>query len=227
MPVVTVLTQSVVSPDDPAMQHATKPIGPFYSRADAEDRKRQFGWEIVEDASRGYRRVVPSPDPIEIVELEVIQDLVEQGVLVIACGGGGIPVIWKDGKLQGVEAVIDKDRASALLAGKLGVDLFVISTDTDYVYLDYKKPSQRALKQVGPAELQRYFAAKHFPPGNMGPKIESVLRFLGNGGKEAIITSCENLGHAVGGSAGTHIVAEQEIMKLELGEQLEFPVGGH
>jgi carbamate kinase len=225
-PVVTVVTQSVVSPDDPAMQHPTKPIGPFYSRDDAEERKRQFGWEIVEDASRGYRRVVPSPEPVEIVELEVIQDLVEHGVLVIACGGGGIPVTWKEGKLQGVEAVIDKDRASALLASRLGVDLFVISTDTDYVYLDYKKPGQRPLTEVGVAELQRYLEAGHFPSGNMGPKIESVLRFLRNGGHEAIITSCENLGKAVAGSAGTHIFADEERVSVALDYQRELPVGG-
>jgi carbamate kinase len=226
IPVVTVVTQTVVSADDPAMQHPTKPIGPFYSRADAEERKRQFGWKVVEDASRGYRRVVPSPEPIEIVELEVIQDLVEHGVLVIACGGGGIPVIWKDGKLQGVEAVIDKDRASALLASRLGADLFVISTDTDYVYLDYKKPMQRPLKQVDPAELDKYFQAGHFPPGNMGPKVESVLRFLRNGGREAIVTSCENLGKAIAGTAGTHVLADEERMKIALDYRHELPVGG-
>ena len=226
VPVVTVVTQSVVSPDDPAMQHPTKPIGPFYSRADAEERKRQFGWEIVEDASRGYRRVVPSPEPIEIVELEVIQDLFEHDVLVIACGGGGIPVIWKESELQGVEAVIDKDRASALLASRLGVDLFMISTDTDYVYLDYKKPAQRPLKEVRAAELQKHLEAGHFPPGNMGPKIESVLRFLRNGGKEAIITSCENLGRAVEGLAGTHVLADKESVRVALDYQLELPVGG-
>jgi carbamate kinase len=227
IPVVTVVTQSVVAAEDPAMQHPTKPIGPFYSRADAEERKRQFGWEIVEDASRGYRRVVPSPEPIEIVELEVIKDLVEHGVLVIACGGGGIPVIWKDGKLQGIEAVIDKDRASALLASKLGVDLFVISTDTDYVYLDYKKPMQRPLRRVGAAELQKYLETGHFPPGNMGPKIESVLRFLHHGGKEAVITCCDNLRNAVAGSSGTHVFADEGKVKLALEYQLELPVGGH
>jgi carbamate kinase len=225
-PVVTVVTQSVVSPDDPAMQHPSKPIGPFYSRADAEERKRQFGWEIVEDAARGYRRVVPSPEPIEIVELEVIQDLVEHGVLVIACGGGGIPVIWKNGNLQGVEAVIDKDRASALLATRLGVDLFVISTDTDYVYLDYKRPTQRPLQQVRVGELQAYLEAGQFPPGNMGPKVESVLRFLQNGGKEAVITSCENLQKAVGGSAGTHVLPDFEKVRVRLDSHFEFPVGG-
>jgi len=226
IPVVTVVTQSVVSPDDPAMLHPSKPIGPFYSRADAEERHRQFGWQIVEDASRGYRRVVPSQEPIEIVELEVIQDLVEHGVLVIACGGGGIPVVWKNGKLEGVEAVIDKDRASALLASRLGVNLFVISTDSDYVYLDYKKSTQRPLQQVSASELEGYLRAGHFPPGNMGPKVESVLRFLHYGGGEAIITSCENLVQAVQGSAGTHIFGDQGKTALASDFQLELPVGG-
>lgn len=225
-PVVTVVTQSVVSADDPAMSHPSKPIGPFYARTDAEERKRQFGWEIIEDASRGYRRVVPSPYPVEIVEFEVIQDLVEHGVLVIACGGGGIPVVWNHGRLEGVEAVIDKDRASALLAAKLGVDLFVISTDADYVYLDYKKPTQKALRSVEAAELQKYLEQGQFPPGNMGPKVESVLRFLQDGGKRAIITSCDNLRKAVEGTAGTSIFCDQKSFLLPLESQLELPVGG-
>ena len=226
VPVATVLTQSLVSPDDPSMKRPSKPIGPFYSRADAEERKHLLGWEIVEDAARGYRRVVPSPEPIDIVELEVIRDLVEQGVLVIACGGGGIPVVWKNGRLQGVEAVIDKDRASALLAARLGVNLFVISTDIDYVYLDYKKPTQRALDRAGVTELEEYASAGHFPPGNMGPKIESVLRFLRSGGKEAIITSCENLCQAVAGCAGTHMFPDYERAEIELSTELELPMGG-
>ena len=226
VPVATVVCQSLVSADDPSMKHPSKPIGPFYSRADAEERKRRFGWEIVEDAARGYRRVVPSPEPIEIVELEAIRDLVEQGVLVIACGGGGIPVVWSNGKLQGVEAVIDKDRASALLASRLGADLFVISTDTDCVYLDYKRPTQRPLARVSAAELEEYARAGHFPPGNMGPKIESVLRFLHGGGKEAVITSSENLCQAVVGSAGTHMFPDHEPAEVELSLQLELPVGG-
>jgi carbamate kinase len=231
VPVATVVSQSLVSLDDPSMQHPSKPIGPFYSRAEAEQRKRMFGWEIVEDAARGYRRVVPSPDPIEIIELEVIRDLVERGVLVIACGGGGIPVAWSNGRLQGVEAVIDKDLASALLASRLGADLLVISTDADCVYLDYKKPTQRPLGRVSAAELEEYAKAGHFPPGNMGPKIESVLRFLRDGGKEAIITSCENLRQAVIGtgseeSAGTHMFPDHERAEIELNLQLELPVGG-
>jgi carbamate kinase len=221
VPVVTVLTQSLVLPDDPSMQHPSKPIGPFYSRADAEERQRLLGWKIVEDAARGYRRIVPSPDPVGILELEVIRNLVGQGVLVIACGGGGIPVVWKDGSLQGVEAVIDKDRASALLASRLTVDLFVIATDTDYVYLNYKKPSQRPLLQVGAVELDEHARAGHFPPGNMGPKIESVLRFLRQGGKEAIITSCENLCQAVAGSAGTHMFPDRNRAEIESNTDLE------
>jgi carbamate kinase len=236
VPVATVLTQCLVMPDDPSMTHPSKPIGPFYSRADAEERKRLFAWQIVEDAARGYRRVVPSPDPVGIVELEVIRNLVAQGVLVIACGGGGIPVVWKNGQLQGVEAVIDKDLISALLASCLGVDLFVISTDTDCVYLDYKKPTQRPLLRAGAAELEEYAKAGHFPPGNMGPKIESVLRFLHGGGKEAIITSCENLCQAVvgvegGESAGTHMFCDHEVAGVERNpdlrnKALELPVGG-
>ncbi len=226
VPVTTVLTQSLISLDDPAMKHPSKPIGPFYSRADAEERQRLLGWEIVEDAARGYRRVVPSPDPIEIVEVDVIRDLVQQGVLVIACGGGGIPVLWRNGRLEGVEAVIDKDRASALLATCLGVDLFVISTDTDYVYLDYKKPTQRALRRAGEAELEQYAMAGHFPPGNMGPKIESVLRFLSHGGKEAIVTSCENLCQSVVGSGGTHMFPDHDRVEIKLNTRFELPVGG-
>ncbi|MGZ3383225.1 MAG: carbamate kinase, partial [Isosphaeraceae bacterium] len=208
VPVVSVVTQTVVSQDDPAMQHPTKPVGPFYSRDDAEERKRLLGWQIVEDAARGYRRVVPSPEPIEIVELEVIRDLVNNGVLVVACGGGGIPVVRSNGGVKGVEAVIDKDRASALLATQLGADVFAISTDTDYVYLDYKKPTQRPLKLVTASEMEAYYKAGHFPPGNMGPKVESVLRFLGSGGKEAVITTYDHLCDAVDGTAGTRIVSD-------------------
>jgi len=235
VPVVTVLTQVVVSPDDPAMQHPSKPIGPFYSRADAEQRRRALGWQIVEDAARGYRRVVPSPEPVDIVELEIIRDLVARGVLVIAAGGGGIPVVRSSTggpplsrpglarqggesatlvapavdateTLAGIDAVIDKDRASALLASRLGVDLFAISTDTDFVYLDYKKPAQRPITCATAPQMQEYFHAGHFPPGNMGPKVESALRFLAGGGREVIITSYQHLYDAIAGHGGTHIV---------------------
>jgi carbamate kinase len=233
VPVVSLVTQTVVSANDPAMRNPTKPIGPFYSRADAEQKQRVFGWSIVEDAARGYRRVVPSPEPVEIVELETIRTLVDAGVVVIACGGGGIPVVRIEerigeqsgdrsneggeerkgsaaagrapGGFQGIEAVIDKDRASALLASELGVDLFVISTDTDCVYLDYKKPTQRPLGVIAAEELEAHYNAGQFPPGNMGPKIESALRFLRAGGKEVMITSYEHLEAAVAGTAGTRI----------------------
>lgn len=208
VPVATVLTQAVVCADDPAMRHPTKPIGPFYSRGDAEQRARLLGWQVVEDAARGYRRVVPSPEPVEVVEEQVIRTLLAHGVLVIAAGGGGIPVVRTPEGLRGVEAVIDKDRVSALLATRLGVDCFIISTDADRVYVDYRKPTQRPLARVTASELQAHYAAGQFPPGNMGPKIESALRFLKNGGKEVIVTSYEHLRAAAHGEAGTHIVRE-------------------
>ena len=203
--VATVLSQVVVSADDPAMRHPTKPVGPFYSRGDAEERSRLLGWQAVEDAARGYRRVVPSPEPIEVVEEPVIRALLAQGVLVIAVGGGGIPVVRTPDGLRGVEAVIDKDRVSALLASRLGVDRLIISTDADCVYVDYRKASQRALRQVTAAEMAAYSAAGQFPPGNMGPKVESALRFLREGGREVIITSYEHLRAAARGEAGTCI----------------------
>jgi len=209
VPVVSLVTQTLVSADDPAMQHPSKPIGPFYSKADAEDKRRQLGWSIVEDAARGYRRVVPSPEPVEIVELDAIRSLMEKGALVVSVGGGGVPVVSDHGELHGVEAVIDKDRASALLAAELGVDSFIISTDTDYVYLNYKKPGQRPLTLVTAEEMKKHLLDGHFPPGNMGPKVESVLRFLESGGREAVITSFEHLCEAVMGSAGTHIVSDR------------------
>jgi carbamate kinase len=207
IPVVTVLTQVIVCKDDPAMQHPTKPIGPFYSRGVAEERARTLGWQVVEDAARGYRRVVPSPEPRELVEEPVIRTLLGQGVLVIAAGGGGIPVIRTAEGLRGVEAVIDKDRASALLASRLGVDCFVISTDADRVYLDYRRPTQRALDRVTADQMEEYQRAGQFPPGNMGPKIESALRFLRAGGREVIITSYERIPAALRGEAGTTITS--------------------
>ena len=168
---------------------------------------------------------MPSPEPLEIVELEVIRDLVNDGVLVIACGGGGIPVVRENGSLHGIEAVIDKDRASAVMAISLGVDVFAVSTDTDYVYLDYKKPTQRPLTLVTAEDLERHYRAGHFPPGNMGPKVESVLRFLRAGGKEAVITSYEHLCEGVAGKAGTRIVRDVDV-SIAIDSQLELPVGG-
>ncbi len=208
IPVVSLITQTVVSADDPAMQRPSKPIGPFYSRSDAEEKKRTLGWHIVEDAARGYRRVVPSPEPLEIVEFELIRELVERGALVVCAGGGGVPVVREYEALCGVEAVIDKDRASAVLAAQLGVDLFAICTDAAYVYLNYKTPAQAPLHRVTASELAAHHRAGQFPEGNMGPKVESVLSFLRHGGKEAVITSFDQLPEATKGNAGTQIVPD-------------------
>jgi carbamate kinase len=208
IPVVTVLTQAVVSSSDPALANPSKPVGPFYSREEAERRRKLHGWRIVEDAARGYRRIVPSPEPIEIVEEGIIRDLIHGGALVIAAGGGGIPVMREGQELRGVEAVIDKDRASAVLASHLGVDVFAISTDTDFVYLDYKKPSQRPLYSVTVSELEEHEREGQFPAGNMGPKIESALSFLRAGGREVVITCYERLCDAVLSGGGTHILPD-------------------
>jgi carbamate kinase len=206
-PVATVLTQVVVNADDPAMLRPTKPIGPWYDAVEAERRRRDPGWRMVEDARHGWRRVVASPEPVEIVEEGVIRTLVEAGVIVIAVGGGGIPVVRTPNGLRGVDAVIDKDRASALLASRLGCDLLVISTDTEHVCLNWGKPGERVLRRVTAPTLARHHAAGQFPPGSMGPKVESALRFIRAGGREVIITSFDRIANAVCGSAGTHVVA--------------------
>ncbi len=206
-PVITIPTMVVVDMNDSAFQNPTKPIGPFYSKKVAEEKKTNLGWDIVEDADRGYRRVVASPEPIEILELDVIRKNMDMGIIVIALGGGGIPVFkGEDSNIIGSEAVIDKDRSSALLAARLGVDLFFISTDTDYVYLNFKRPGQKAIKIATADEMEKYNKEGHFPPGSMGPKVESVIKFLRNGGKKSIITSYEYLMDAIEDKAGTHIV---------------------
>ncbi len=205
--VTTVLTQVVVAPDDQAFLVPSKPIGPFYSRAAAEEKMKVNKWQMKEDAYRGYRRVVPSPEPLEIVEREVIRRMLDDDIMVIALGGGGIPVVREKGALRGVEAVIDKDRASALLAISLPVDTMVFLTDADYVYLNFNKSDQCALEKVFLNEMKSYYDAGHFPPGSMGPKIEAAMRFLGAGGKEVIVTSHDHLEQAFKRNGGTHIVA--------------------
>jgi carbamate kinase len=205
--VATVVTQTVVSENDASFQQPTKPIGSFMSEQEALNNKKEFGWEIVEDAGRGFRRVVPSPMPREIIELDVIRLLVERGYVVIAAGGGGIPVIRnKDGDIEGVEAVIDKDLASSFLATRLGADTFIISTAVDSVYLNFGKKTQTPLKQVTLHELKGYMEEGHFKPGSMKPKIEAIIQFIESGGKKAIITSPENLLKSVKGKSGTTIV---------------------
>jgi carbamate kinase len=217
VPVASIITQTVVSADDPAMQRPTKPIGPFYSKDESERRKRLFGWSMVQDSGRGYRRVVPSPEPVEIIEADVIRALLDSGMLVVACGGGGIPMVRRaNGLLEGVEAVIDKDRASALLASSLGVEAFIISTDTQFVYLDYGKPNQRPLREISASDLEKQLAARQFPPGSMGPKIESALRFLRNGGGEVVITSYDYLLEAMRGGSGTHVVGTLSAVRSPL-----------
>ena len=206
VPVATIITRVVVDPDDPDFKNPTKPVGPFFTKEEAKRKEKEFGWKMIEDAKRGYRRVVPSPKPVDIVEKNIISNCVRSGMIVIAVGGGGIPVVKKNGGYEGVEAVIDKDRASALLANILKVDYFIISTDTDKVYINYKKPNQRALDVVKLDEIEKYFKEGHFPPGSMGPKIEAIVEFLKNGGEKAIVTSPENLIESVFGDAGTKII---------------------
>jgi carbamate kinase len=204
--VATVICQTEVAADDPAFRHPTKPIGSFMDAAQAQ-RRRAEGWQLAEDANRGWRRVVPSPAPLRIVELPVIRALAEAGVVVITAGGGGIPVVADAaGELHGVAAVIDKDLASALLASQLGADLLLISTAVDRVALDFGTPRQRYVDTLTLAEAKRYLAqGRHFAAGSMAPKIQAVISYLERGGPEAIITSPENIEPALAGKAGTRI----------------------
>jgi carbamate kinase len=204
--VVTLVTQVVVGRNDPAFKKPTKPIGPFYSKEKAEKYRKEKKWEIVEDAGRGYRRVVPSPEPLGIVEDEIIKKLIEDDVIVIAVGGGGIPVVSEKNRLSGVEAVIDKDLASSLLASNINAELLLISTNVEKVFLNYNKPNQKGIDRMTVKDAKKYLSEGHFPPGSMGPKIEAGIRFLEKGGKEVIITSPEWIGDALKNKTGTHIV---------------------
>ncbi len=204
--VVTVVTQIVVDKEDPAFRNPTKPIGPFYSREEAERGRKQYGWEIIEDAGRGYRRAVPSPKPKRIVELEAIETLIRNGFVVVAAGGGGIPVIEEEGELRGIEAVIDKDYASSLLASRVGAQLFLISTSVEKVCLYFNTPEQRQIDLMSLREAEQYLSQGHFPEGSMAPKIRAVISFLKAGGKEAIITTPEKIEEAIKGITGTRII---------------------
>lgn len=208
VPVVSVITQSVVSRTDPAFQKPTKFIGSFYTSEEAKDRVARFGWSVARDSNRGYRRVVASPEPIDIVEIDSIRALVDSGALVIAAGGGGIPVLRTEAGLTGCEAVIDKDRASALLASKLGLELLIICTDTDYVHLDHGTLMQKNIYMATASEMRNLLREGHFPAGSMGPKIEAALRFLGNGGRRVVISNYEHLVEAADAHAGTQIVRD-------------------
>jgi carbamate kinase len=205
--VVALVTQVRVSPDDPAFQRPTKPIGAHMDEDTAKSLAHQLGWTVAQDAGRGWRRVIASPEPKEIVELHAIRQLVTQGFVLIACGGGGIPVMDDaNGDLRGLEAVIDKDLASSLLARQLGAQLFVVSTGVERVAIHFNTAQQRWLDEISLAELEDYAAQGHFPAGSMGPKIEAIRRFLTatpNG--RAIITDPPNLGRALAGETGTRI----------------------
>ena len=206
-PVVTIVTQVVVDKNDPAFKNPTKPIGPFYTIEEALKRKESEGWDVMEDAGRGWRRVISSPVPTEIVEIDVIKKLVDNGVVVIAVGGGGIPVIQDEkGNFQGVSAVIDKDHASALLASKLNVDLFIISTAVEKVLLNFGQANEKPLDRITVEQAKRYIQEGHFKPGSMLPKIKAVINFLENGGKEAWITTPDHLEDALDGKTGTQIL---------------------
>jgi carbamate kinase len=205
---VTVVTQVEVDPKSPAFQKPTKPIGSFMDEATAKARAAQQGWTVVEDSGRGFRRVVPSPEPLRILELASIKTLIDAGFVVCAVGGGGIPVFKQEnGDYRGAEAVIDKDFATSLLASQLGADQFVISTAVDKVCLDFKKPTERKLDRLSLADAKRHLAEGQFGKGSMAPKIEAVIRFLEAGGKRAVITSPEQLERAVRGEAGTILEA--------------------
>ena len=202
--VATIITQVLVDENDPAFQHPSKPIGAFYYKETADRIVAERGYTFVEDAGRGYRRVVPSPKPVDVIEKNMVNALVEQGYVVITVGGGGIPVIRKDGKLIGTPAVIDKDFASAKLAELVHADALVILTAVDRVAINWGKPNQTALDEMGVEEAERYCSEGHFAPGSMLPKVKAAISFAKTGG-DAIIASLENAGAAVRGESGTRV----------------------
>jgi len=207
LPVVTIVTRVLVDPRDPAFEKPTKPVGPFYTSTEASGLEEERGWRMVDDSGRGYRRVVPSPSPVQIMESKTIAELFGSGTIVIAAGGGGIPVIRdKGGMISGVEAVLDKDRTAALLGRILLVETLLILTDVAEVYIDYNKPGQRAVGRMTVQECRGFLEQGQFAAGSMGPKIESAVRFLESGGARVIITSLEMVEDALAGKAGTTIV---------------------
>ena len=205
--VATVITQTLVDQKDPAFQNPSKPIGSFMDQAEALRRKNEMGWSVVEDAGRGWRRVVPSPLPKEIVEILTVETLIKKGIIVITVGGGGIPVIdVGEGEYRGTAAVIDKDFASSLLAREIKADLFLIATAVEKVAINFGKPNQQWLDKMTLAEAKKYLAeGTHFAKGSMAPKIQAIIWYLEAGGKHAIITNPENIGRALRGETGTHI----------------------
>ncbi len=205
--VVTLVTQVEVNPDDPSFGNPTKPIGSFMSEEDARYHQEHSGWTVVEDSGRGWRRVVASPKPLSIIELDTVRLLLDSGCCVIAAGGGGIPVVrGRDGRLEGREAVVDKDLAAAILAKRLDADAFVISTAVEKVCLDYGKSTERAIDRMTCDEAEGYAAEGQFPPGSMLPKIQAIVDYVRTTGNEGLITDPEHLSDAISGCGGTHIV---------------------
>jgi len=203
----TLVTQVLVDRNDPAFTKPSKPIGSFMEESMAAQRRDDEGWAVIEDSGRGWRRVVPSPFPIRIIERDAIKELIDEGFVVIGVGGGGIPVIEdENGDLIGVEAVIDKDFASALLATSINADLLLITTAVEKVAINFNTPDQKWLDKMTLAEAKKYLEEGHFAPGSMKPKIESIIGFLERGGKEALITDPENIGRALNGETGTRLV---------------------
>jgi carbamate kinase len=205
--VVCIITQVEVDKNDPGLYYPTKPVGPFYSTEQARELIRSKNWSMVEDSGRGWRKVVASPKPIKIISEKYIKEILINGAVVIAAGGGGIPVYANDkGYLTGIEAVIDKDYASSLLGSRVGADLFVILTEVEEVYINFGKPDQKALRKITVAEAKKYRDQGQFPAGSMGPKIQAAIDFIQNGGKEVLITKAPKLTEALQGKTGTQVV---------------------
>ena len=205
--VATLITQVIVDKEDPAFDNPTKPIGPFYTKYRALMLSRQKKWKMIEDAGRGYRKVVPSPKPIDVVPKRVIRDMVHSGKIVITAGGGGIPIIIDgNGLFQGVEAVIDKDHAASLIASEVKADLFIILTNVNRVYLNYGKPNEKPMDVMSVDQAQTYLDQGQFPPGSMGPKIQAAIDYIHHGGKEVLITSANHLKAALLNRSGTKII---------------------
>ena len=205
-PVATIVTQTIVDKNDPAFQHPSKPVGPFYDEETAKKLAKEKGWVVIEDSGRGWRRVVPSPDPMGHVEAPVIVDLVEKGFIVIASGGGGVPVIEEDGQLKGVEAVIDKDLAGERLAEEVKADIFMILTDVNGAAVNFGKPDERWLGKVTVEELKKYYEEGHFKKGSMGPKVLAAIRFVEWGGERAVIAALDRAVEALEGKTGTQVI---------------------
>ena len=204
--VVSIVTQSFVDPKDPAFQNPTKPIGPFYKKEEAEFLRKERGYNMVEDAGRGYRMIVPSPVPLKFVEEDAIKTLVNQGFIVVCSGGGGIPVILEDNKIKGVDAVIDKDLGASVLAATTNADAFMILTDVPEALLNYRKPDEKPIREATVAEMEKYIEEGHFVKGSMLPKVQACIKFVKSTGKPALITALDCALQALKGERGTKIV---------------------